>query len=129
MIFLDLVELAGQGAEEICTSLLNSLHLVGFDREYLKNKLTGFNSDGASVMLGGRSGVGIKLKNDFPDIILWHCLNHRLQLVLDDFVTDRKQVNHFKILWIKYRPTLFFINQIKAKLNFLKFLKNLGNKL
>ena len=26
-------------------------------------------------MLGRRSGVGIRLKNDFPDIILWHCLN------------------------------------------------------
>ena len=87
-IFLDLVELGGQGAEEIYTCLLNSLHLVGFDKEYLKNHLIAFCSDGASVMLGRRSGVGIRLKNDFPNIILWHCLSHRLQLVLDDSVTD-----------------------------------------
>ena len=101
MIFLDLVELGGQGAEEIYTCLLNSLHLVGFDKEYLKNHLIDFCSDGASVMLGRRSGVGIRLKNDFPNIILWHCLSHRLQLVLDDSVTDIKQVNHLKIFMDK----------------------------
>ena len=33
MIFLDLVELGGQGAEEIYSCLLNSLHLVGFDKK------------------------------------------------------------------------------------------------
>ena len=31
-------------------------------------------------MLGTKSGVGKLLKDKFPDIILWHCLNHRLEL-------------------------------------------------
>ena len=67
----------------------------------MKNHLIAFCSDGTSVMLGWRSGVGIRLKNDFPNITLWHCLSHRLQLVLDDSVTDIKQVNHFKIFMDK----------------------------
>lgn len=100
-IFLDLVELKGLGAETIYTSLLNSLHCAGFDSEYLKNNLIAFCSDGASVMLGRNSGVGTRLKNDFPKIVIWHCLSHRLQLVLDDSVNDIKQVNHFKIFMDK----------------------------
>jgi len=29
-------------------------------------------------MLGTKSGVGKLHKGEFPDIALWHCLNHRL---------------------------------------------------
>ena len=98
IIFFDLVKLEGQGAEQIYASLLKSLHGGGFDSEYLRNNLIAFCSDGASVMLGCNSGVGTRLKNDYSNIILWHCLNHRLQLILDNSVNDIKQVNHFKIL-------------------------------
>ena len=41
-IFVDLVELQGQDAETIYTSLLQSLHSVGFDVQYLKSNLIGF---------------------------------------------------------------------------------------
>ena len=91
-----MVELEGQGTEQVYASLLKSLHDGGFDNEYLRKNLIAFYSDGASVMLGRNSGVGTRLKNDYPDIILWHCLNHRLQLILDDSVNDTKQVKHFK---------------------------------
>ena len=127
MIFLDLVELGGQGAEEIYTCLLNSLHLVGFDKEYLKNHLIAFCSDGASVMLGRRSGVGIRLKNDFPNIILWHCLSHRLQLVLDDSVTDIKQVNHFKIFMDKIYT--IFHQSNKNQMELFKISEELGQQI
>ena len=33
-------------------------------------------------MLGTKSGVGKLLKDKFPDKILWHCLNHRLELAM-----------------------------------------------
>ena len=58
-------------------------------------------SDEASVMLGRNSEVGTRLQENFPKIVIWHCLNHRLQLVLDRFVNDIKQVNHFKIFMDK----------------------------
>ena len=100
-ILLDLVELEGQGAESIYISMLKSLHDAGFNNEYLKNNLIAFCSDGASVMLGRNSGVGARLKKDFPNIVIWHCLNHRLQLALDDSVNDIKQINHFEIFMDK----------------------------
>ena len=33
-------------------------------------------------MLGTKSGVGKLLKDKFPDVILWHCLNHRFELAV-----------------------------------------------
>jgi len=48
----------------------------------LQEVFIGFCSDGASVMLETKSGVGKLLKGEFPDIVLWHCLNHRLDLLL-----------------------------------------------
>ena len=100
-ILLDLVELEEQGAESINISMLKSLHDAGFNKEYLINNLIAFCSDGASVMLGRNSGVGARLKKDFPNIVIWHCLNHCLQLALDDSVNDIKQMNHFKIFMDK----------------------------
>ncbi|QQP55804.1 Uncharacterized protein FKW44_000253 [Caligus rogercresseyi] len=50
--------------------------------ELLQEMLIGFCSDGANVMLGVKSGVGKLLQGDFPNIILWHCLNHRLELAV-----------------------------------------------
>ena len=69
--------------------------------DYLRKNHIAFCSDGASVMLGRSSGVGVRLRNDFHNIIIWHCLNHRLQHVLDDSVKEIKQVNHFKIFMDK----------------------------
>ena len=92
--FLDLVELESQGAEQIYNTMLNSLNSAEFSNEYLKQNLIGFCSDGASVMLGRNSGVGTRLQENFPKIVICHCFNHRLQLVLDDSVNDIEQVNH-----------------------------------
>ena len=96
IIFFDLVELEGQGFEQIYASLLKSLHDGGVDNEYLRNNLIAFCSDGASVMLGHNSEVSTSLKNDYLNIIFWYCLNHRLQPTLDDSANDIKQVNHFQ---------------------------------
>ncbi|XP_063805906.1 E3 SUMO-protein ligase KIAA1586-like [Pseudophryne corroboree] len=96
-IFVELVELEKQDAETICSSVMESLNKVGLTKNYLQKHLIGFCSDGASVMLGRKSGVSTRIAKDFPNIIIWHCLNHRLQLVLDDSIKEIKQVNHFKI--------------------------------
>ena len=119
--------MGGQGAKESYTCLLNSLHLVGFGKEFLKNNVIAFCSDGASVMLGRRSGVGIRLKNNFPDIILWHCLSHRLQLVLDDSVTDIKQMNHLQIFMNKIYT--IFHQSNKNQMALFKISEELGQQI
>ena len=53
---------------------------------FLKHCSVGFCSDGASVMLGRKAGMFAKLKSMFPNIIGWHCLNHRLELSVGDAV-------------------------------------------
>ncbi|XP_013927876.1 PREDICTED: LOW QUALITY PROTEIN: uncharacterized protein KIAA1586-like [Thamnophis sirtalis] len=95
-IFVELVELKKQDAETICSTVLESLHKVEFTQNYLQKNLIAFCSDGASVMLGRKSGVSTRIAKEFPNIIIWHCLNHRLQLVLDDAIKEIKQ-NHLKI--------------------------------
>jgi hypothetical protein len=73
-----------------------TLNKWGFNKDYL-NINFGFCSDGASVMLGRKSGVSTRIIQYFPNIIIWHCLNHRLQLVLDHAIGNINQINNFKI--------------------------------
>ena len=117
----------GQGAKQIYASLLKSLHDGGFDNEYLRNNLIAFCSDGASVMLGRNSGVDTRLKNDYPNIILWHFLNHRLQLILDNSVNDIKQVNHFKTFMNKIY-TIFYQSN-KNQMQLFKISEMLGQQI
>ncbi|KAJ3582095.1 hypothetical protein NHX12_015889 [Muraenolepis orangiensis] len=80
---LDLVELDSMSAAHIKEQIMGCLLKNGFTVELLREILIGFFSDGASVMLGVMSGVGKLLQDDFQGIILWHCLNHRLELAVD----------------------------------------------
>ena len=127
IIFFDLVELEGQGTEQIYASLLKSLHDGGFDNEYLRNNLNAFCSDDASVMLGRSPGVDTRLKNDYPIIILWHCLNHCLQLILDNSVNNIKQVNHFKIFMDKIYT--IFHQSNKNQMQLFKISEMLGQQI
>ncbi|KAF2885953.1 hypothetical protein ILUMI_20221 [Ignelater luminosus] len=97
MLFVALKKLMSTTAECIFNTLLSTLNDCGFHNEYLKANLIAFCSDAASTMLGRKSGVAAKLLESFPKIIVWHCLNHRLQLSLDDSISEIKHVNHFKI--------------------------------
>ena len=47
-------------------------------------------------MLGTESGVGKLLKDKFLDIILWHCLNHRLELVVGNALESISGTNDFQ---------------------------------
>lgn len=49
-----------------------------------KSKLVALSCDGASVNTGNKGGVGALLKNQQPDIIVIHCMAHRLELSLKD---------------------------------------------
>jgi hypothetical protein len=63
----------------------------------LKANWIAFISDGASVMLGKDTGVAARLRQYFPRLFIWHCHNHRLELVVSDAVEDVTAINHFKI--------------------------------
>ncbi|KAJ8875955.1 hypothetical protein PR048_023863 [Dryococelus australis] len=65
--------------------------------KYLKKHLVGFTRDGSSVMLGKHSAVAQKCLFQYPNVIIWHCLNYRLELALANSVDVVGGVNHFHI--------------------------------
>ena len=56
----------------------------GIDIVFLQRNLVAFCSDGASVMLMKNSGSGIRLKSKFPNLLLWQCLHHQLEVAVGD---------------------------------------------
>lgn len=42
------------------------------------SKIFGFGCDGASVMLGSRSGLAAQLKGVNPFLLAWHCMVHQV---------------------------------------------------
>ncbi|XP_023446564.3 E3 SUMO-protein ligase KIAA1586 homolog isoform X3 [Dasypus novemcinctus] len=116
MLFVALKELVSTTAECIFNTLLATLNDCGFNNEYLKANLIAFCSDGANSMLGSKSGVATKLLENFPEIIIWNCLNHRLQLSLDDSISEIKQINHFKIFLDKIYSVYHQSNKNQTKL-------------
>lgn len=109
VMFLDIVELPKTDAATITTYLINALAAFGFDSQFLTENLICFACDGASVMLGMKSGVATQLATLVPDVIIWHCCNHRLELAVDDAVKSTHGINPFKIfidsLYALYHPS------------------------
>ena len=93
---LDLVKLKSLCASHIANKIVDCLRKNGYTIELLQEVFIGFCSDGASLMLGTKSGVGKLLKDKFPDIILWHCLNHRLELVAGNALKIISVTNDFQ---------------------------------
>ena len=93
---LDLVELESLCASHIADKIVDCLLKNGYTIELLQELFIGFCSDGASVMLGTKSRVVKLLKDIFPDIILWHCLNHGLELVVGNALESVSGTNDFQ---------------------------------
>lgn len=93
---LDLVELDSPRAAHIKEKLVDCLLKNCFTMELLQELFIGFCSDGASVMLGVKSGVGKLLQDVFPAIILWHCLNHRVELAVDQALDATRGTKDFQ---------------------------------
>lgn len=96
-IFLDLVELDSSSATAILSSLLHCLNRHGFSEQFICNHLVGIATDGASVMLGRKTGVCKMLSDKYPGIVVWHCLAHRLELSVHDTIAEVSGINHFKL--------------------------------
>ena len=92
----DLVELESLCASHIAEKIVDCLLKNGYSIELLQEVIIGFCSHGTRVMLGTKSGVGKLLKDKFPDIILWHCLNHRLELAVGIALEIIGGTNHFQ---------------------------------
>uniref|UniRef100_A0A672RKS2 HAT C-terminal dimerisation domain-containing protein n=1 Tax=Sinocyclocheilus grahami TaxID=75366 RepID=A0A672RKS2_SINGR len=88
-------------AEGIVRHLLSALERLNLIDEFLSKTLIGVTCDGTSVMLGRTSGVASRLRDIFPNITVWHCSVHRLELAIGDVVKEIGTINYFKILMDK----------------------------
>ncbi|KAJ8869373.1 hypothetical protein PR048_030949 [Dryococelus australis] len=78
-LFLDLIELPDQKSETVFEHLLNCLNKHCFHDHYLKENFVAFASVGAT----------------------WHCMNHRLELALNNAVDKVGGVNNLQIFMNK----------------------------
>ncbi len=115
-IFLELVELENQRADGIVEGLLTCLTNAGFTEEWLLENWVAFVTDGASVMLGKKSGVATRLTLRFPMLFVWHCMNHRLELAVSDAVDEVNSVNHFKAFMHKLHSLYSMSNKNEREL-------------
>lgn len=52
-------------------------------------------------MLGSESGVATKIVEKFPNVLVWHCMNHRLELSVGDAVEEIAGMNEFQFFFDK----------------------------
>ncbi|KAJ4930288.1 hypothetical protein JOQ06_019293 [Pogonophryne albipinna] len=98
--FWELIELDGTTADDITKALMECLGR-DFNEDFLGQCFVSFACDGASVMLGKRTGVATQLCSKFPSLFVWHCSNHRLELAVGDVVKEVSGLNHFQIFFDK----------------------------
>eukprot|EP00794_Sanderia_malayensis_P005140 gene5140-5788_t len=107
----------------VIVCMVNTLAKYSFDKEYLVKNLIAFTCDGASVILDVKSGVGKMLKDQFPAIVIWHCMNHRPELAVSDAV---KSINGFYTLESFFNK-IYSIYSFSAKMQ--RELKEIASKL
>ena len=52
-------------------------------------------------MLGRKNGVAAALQENYPNLIVWHCANHRLEMTDYDTRDEVQGLTHFHLLFDK----------------------------
>lgn len=76
-------------------------HLWKTSEAVLKECFVCFASNCASVVLGSESGVAAKIVQLFPNVLIWHCMNHCLELSVGDAVEEVAGLNQFQSFFDK----------------------------
>ena len=82
-------------AETIYNALMNFMEEKNIN---CGTKLVGLGSDGASVMMGRHSGVGVRLKSVAPFLVHTHCVAHRLALCTSQAAKSVKLLDEYQTL-------------------------------
>lgn len=97
--FLTLCELASTKGDDIAKQLIISLNELGFTLEILKSRLLAWCTDGASNLQGHMRGALAIFSKELErtDIIVFHCMNHKLELAVHDAVKITNKVSHLRM--------------------------------
>ncbi|XP_015763634.1 PREDICTED: zinc finger protein 862-like [Acropora digitifera] len=89
----DIVDLESGNAEGVLGGIDKALSRVGVTVETQSKKMVGSNFDGASVMMGQKTGVATRLKERIGNHhVTTHCVAHNLELAIADAI---KEVSHY----------------------------------
>ena len=91
-LFLDIVEVKSRDSESLKKLILEVLDLFGFKDGIRMSRFAQLVTDGASTFVGSKTGVGTLLKKQYPSLITWHCLAHRLELAVTEVRKDHDQI-------------------------------------
>lgn len=95
-IFVELIEIKERDSRSIFNEIVNSIKKIGFTDLQIRERLIQFVSDGASTFTGKKTGVGALFKDKIPNIVLWHCLAHRLELSISDVRKSNEAIIEFQ---------------------------------
>ena len=101
VIFFDIVDLENTTAAMIRDAFLNNIKSNGFHSDFLSRNWISFACDGASNLLGRHAGVAQLLLQMYPQLIVWHCSNHRLEIAVNDTVREMSTVCHMQSFFDK----------------------------
>ena len=118
--FLGLYGMPKADAATITTTIQEKLLAYGLD----ESKLFAFGSDGASVMTGCESGVGVRLRSNMPCLLYFHCLAHRLALSSKDAAGDIGFFENFDTTL--HSISTYFARAGLRKHNFIQIQEALG---
>ena len=93
--FLKLLEMSQGTADVICETVINYLSVIApvvFDLQ----KMAGGATNGASVMVGSRTGVVTRIKDMVTKFISTHCSVHQLSLAASDAADLVHEIGKFQ---------------------------------
>ena len=90
----------------------------------IANKLVGIACDGASNMMGCKSGFTTLYKHEFRQLFIMHCLCHRLELAFKDSIKKIKVVD--KVQQVLTALYYFYHKSGKQQGQLLRVFKELG---
>ena len=105
-LYLRNFEYEGGSGEDLCAQLVNEVERRGVDMR----KVTGFGSDGASVMSGLDKGVAGRLRELNPHMIHIHCMAHRLALCTSQAATAISPIKKYQ----EWLTSLFYYFKVSA---------------
>ena len=94
------------------------------DRHYPTERMTGFGSDGAAVMIGPKKGVATRIKRLIAfcsAMLAQHCTSHKSSLAAGDAVTATKDIEaHFDLYTLIITKIGTFFNRSAERTDLLQ---------
>lgn len=120
--FLASAEITDGCAYTVVEAVHNIVTSLGLDL----TKCVSLATDGASVMMGRKAGVGVQLQSKFcPYMIQTHCIAHRFNLAITDAMKNNDTMKKFKEMF----QTLYnFMSSSTVRINTLKSMQQLLNE-